>query len=111
MWNQENRKYPKKNWSSLMIINCDYHHSHKLTPEMVSLAPGAYLHQFDWTNEERIGALPKEWNVLVGHQDIEGAKLLHFTNGIGGVMPLDDVAEALWNKERKSMNYIKQKIV
>jgi len=106
MWNQENRKYPKKNWSSLMIINCDYHHSHKLTPELVSLAPGAYLHQFDWTNEERIGALPKEWNVLVGHQDIDKAKILHFTNGLPVIHPSDVVADAMWYKERNKMNHV-----
>jgi len=106
MWNQENRQYPKKNWSSVMILNCEYHHSHKLTPELVSLAPGAYLHQFDWTNEERIGALPDEWNRLVGHDKVEGAKMLHFTNGLPDVHPSDKVADALWYREREAMNHV-----
>lgn len=109
MWNQPNRAYPRKNWSSVMILNCEYHHAHKLTPEAVATQPGAWLHQFDWTTEERIGELPPEWNVLVGHDPIEGAKLLHYTYGIGGIMPLDGVAEALWEKERNAMNHVKPK--
>lgn len=40
MWGQENRAYPRKNWSSVMIMNCEYHHSHLLTPENVATKPG-----------------------------------------------------------------------
>lgn len=106
MWNQRNEWYPRKNWSSVMLMNCDYHHAHKLTPESVSQATGAYLHRFAWTSEERIGAIQPEWNVLVGHQPIEGAKVLHFTNGLSPIHPSDPVADALWNKERAAMNHV-----
>ena len=107
MWNQANRQYPKKNWSSVMILNCEYHHAHKLTLETVATAPGSYLHQFDWTTEDRIGTLPPEWNVLVGHHETAGAKLLHFTNGLPDVHPSDIVADALWRCERAAMNHVK----
>lgn len=106
MWNQDNRQYPKKNWSSVMILNCAYHHAHKLTPEMVATAPGAYLHQFDWTTEERIGALPAEWNCLVGHQLFDTAKLLHFTNGLPEINPSHTEADGLWYAERQRMNHV-----
>lgn len=107
MWNQDNRSYPRKNWSSVMIMNCEYHHAHMLTPEYVANAPGEHLHRFDWANEERIGKLPQEWNVLVGHQDIAGAKVLHYTNGLPEIHPSDIVADALWRCERASMDYVR----
>lgn len=107
MWNQENRKYPRKNWSSVMIMNCEYHHAHMLTPEYVSKAEGSALHQFQWTNDERVGALPAEWNVLVGHQPQDGAKCLHFTNGLPDVFQSGTQADALWHQERATMNHVK----
>lgn len=107
MWNQDNRQYPKKNWSSVMLFNCEYHHAHELTPENVATKPGSWLHQFEWTTEDRVGELPKEWNVLVGHHDIEGAKLLHYTNGLPDVHVTPDLkAQRLWYAERKAMNHV-----
>ena len=106
MWNQENRQYPKKNWSSVMILNCEYHHAHKLTPEAVATQPGAWLHQFDWTEEDRIGSLPPEWNVLVQHQPIDHAKILHFSNGLPDIHPSNTGADKLWYEERTRMNHV-----
>lgn len=106
MWNQENRQYPKKNWSSVMILNCEYHHAHKLTPELVATAPGAYLHQFDWAEEDRIGSLPPEWNCLVQHHPIDHAKILHFTNGLPDIHPSNTGADKLWYEERTRMNHV-----
>ena len=106
MWNQENRAYPKKNWSSVMILNCESHHAHKLTPELVATAPGAYLHQFDWAEEDRIGILPPEWNCLVQHHPIDHAKILHFTNGLPDIHPSNTGADKLWYEERTRMNHV-----
>ncbi len=108
MWNQPNRNYPRKNWSSVMILNCDYHHAHRLTPEAVATQPGAWLHQFDWTEEERIGALPPEWNCLIPHDDWRNAKLLHWTYGLPDVHPTGE-ADRLWYDERDRMSFIKPK--
>lgn len=75
-------KYPKKNWSSLILFNnakCRV-----LTPEYVNKASGLELHQFKWLeSEEQIGGLPREWNFLVdeyspGHTP---PSLLHYTIG------------------------------
>ena len=107
MWNQENRAYPRKNWSSVMIINCEYHHAYELTPENVAKKSGSWLHQFEWVqSEKRIGALPPEWNVLVGHQTNKNAKLLHFTNGLPEVYPLNGIEDEMWDKERSAMNHV-----
>lgn len=108
MWGQENRAYPRKNWSSVMLMNCAYHHSFMLTPENVARKPGAWLHRFDWTTDNRIGELPAEWNCLVG----EGAwhasepKILHYTLGLPDVHPVGGMADDLWRKERAAMNHI-----
>ena len=77
----KNEKFPKKNWSSLMLINnakCKL-----LTPEYVRTASGLELHQFKWLESERdIGAIPKTWNWLVGEYEYNPlANNVHFTLG------------------------------
>jgi hypothetical protein len=75
-----NISYGRKNWSSVMLFNCEWCHS--LTPEYVNSAPGLDLHQFRWLVDEGIGELPREWNHLVGEYKANpDAKLAHFTLG------------------------------
>ena len=76
----ENKSYPKKNWSSLMVFRCNQF-KNKLTKEYLDNATPAQLHEFHFLNEENIGSIPKEYNCLVGHYDCENAKALHYTNG------------------------------
>jgi hypothetical protein len=73
--------YPRKNWSSLMFFNNPL--CRRLTPEYVETAPGLDLHTFQWVRDEEIGALPREWNHLVG-VDVPNpaAKLVHYTLGM-----------------------------
>jgi hypothetical protein len=72
--------YNRKNWSSFVIYNNKY--CRKLTPALVEKANGLYLHQFRWTKDSLIGALPKEWNVLIGEQKVpKNFKALHYTKG------------------------------
>lgn len=78
---QTQTKYEKKNWSSVMLFNnkkCK-----ALTEDYVNTATGLQLHQFKWLeNENLIGALPLEWNWLVGEYPSNTyAKNLHFTLG------------------------------
>ena len=78
---QQQTKYEKKNWSSVMLFNnakC-----RALTPDFVNTATGLELHQFKWLDgDEHIGALPPERNWLVNeYERNEGAKLVHFTDG------------------------------
>jgi len=74
-------KYEKKNWSSVMLINCAK--CRVLTPEFVNTASGLELHQFKWLgNDDLIGALPAGWNHLVGYDPHRAdASLLHYTIG------------------------------
>ena len=75
--------YPKKNWSSLMLLNCSRCTS--LTPEYINSATGLELHRFHWlAGDHEIGAIPGGWNHLVAVQDpakAAGSPLLHWTLG------------------------------
>jgi hypothetical protein len=78
--NQVQTKYPRKNWSSLMIFSNE--RCRALTPQYVNSAPGLDLHRFVWTDDRAIGALPLEWNWLVGEYDFNArAKIIHYTLG------------------------------
>jgi hypothetical protein len=73
--------YAKKNWSSVMLMNAP--RCRALTPAYVQEASGLDLHQFRWLDgDDRIGALPLEWNWLVGeYQANPAARIAHFTRG------------------------------
>ena len=111
--NQPQSSYPKKNWSSLMVFNCEQ--CAALTPERVNTATGAYLHQFQWVEYgdveaySMIGELPGAWNYLVGEEnqgDINYAKILHYTRGTPCFAKYSHGLEAiLWRKERDKMTY------
>ena len=54
----------------------------KLTPEAVNEATGPYLHRFQWTTDDQIGELPRQWNHLVDEYAPDpAAKNYHFTLG------------------------------
>lgn len=76
--------YARKNWSSVMVFNVD-HPANRSTLGVKTLnsLPGRDLHRFCWLEDEQIGALPPEWNYLVGHtKSVSHPKLVHFTDGV-----------------------------
>ena len=77
-----NENYPRKNWSSVILWNCE-HPKHKiLTPDFVSKQTGKFLHRFSWLDDQDIGELPLEWNWLASEYRVNReAKLIHFTLG------------------------------
>lgn len=78
----KNEDYPRKNWSSVILWNCNSWTNRRLTPEWIENATGAELHRFTWVPEDRIGELPKEWNWLPDEYGSNpDAKLLHYTLG------------------------------
>ena len=97
--------YRRKNWSSVMLFNCA--RCKALSPHYVNSASGLELHQFTWTKTEEIGALPPQWNVLVGVQEVPAdARLLHYT--LGGPW-FDDCRSVprseLWETARQALNH------
>jgi hypothetical protein len=79
----DNADYSRKNWSSLMLINCAHYAWRQMRPDAVAELPGSYLHRFGFIEDRYIGSLPGEWNHLVGEYAVDpDAKMLHFTLGI-----------------------------
>ncbi len=76
-------KYPRKNWSSVMVFNIQHPANRRLTRSMVNSLPGRELHAMTWLGDHEIGALDPKWNFLIGHSDetIDPA-LVHFTSGV-----------------------------
>ena len=76
--------YPRKNWSSFMVFNCDHPDVQALTPEVINSAEPAYLHRFHWVRDaQAIGALDIDWNFLVGEypKPQQTPRVLHYTVG------------------------------
>jgi len=78
-------QYPKKNWSSCILWNTEAEESKSLTPDVVNIQSGMYLHQFKWIPDpSRIGALPVTYNYLEGwHSPVDEPDpiAVHFTRG------------------------------
>lgn len=78
----KNEDYPRKNWSSVILWNCNSYPNRRLTPEFIQKSTGAQLHRFTWIEDQRIGELPPEWNWLPDEYGPNlDAKLLHYTLG------------------------------
>jgi hypothetical protein len=79
----DNKNYPRKNWSSFILWNCEHPANKCLTPPFVSSNSGDFLHRFQWLKDDLIGSLHPDWNHLVGEQEYNpNAKIAHFTLGI-----------------------------
>jgi hypothetical protein len=77
--------YPRKNWSSVMLLNCEHPYWRRLSIEDLNQRPGRDLHAFYWLHESHIGALPAGWNYLVGvsaELPPDQVKLAHYTLGV-----------------------------
>lgn len=105
-------KYEKKNWSSVMLINCNK--CKALTPEYVNTATGLQLHRFEWLgNDDLIGEIPKEWNYLVDYyKEVPASEVsnLHYTSGgpyFSATRNCDFSNE--WLREKESMLYCKDR--
>jgi lipopolysaccharide biosynthesis glycosyltransferase len=107
----KNEDYPCKNWSSVMIFNCNNYPTKKLTPEYIQKSTGAHLHRFEWTENDRVGALPPEWNWLPDEYGANpDAKLLHYTLGTPCFHEFATTTMAdEWHRERMLTNYSLQK--
>lgn len=105
-------RYPRKNWSSVVLWNCGHPANAAVTPEFVNTASAMELHRFMWLKDEQIGSLDVRWNWLVGEyadppQDVRN---VHWT--IGGPYFHEyrnaDFAEE-WFDEFERMKHVKQR--
>jgi hypothetical protein len=91
----ENKDYPRKNWASLMLINCGHFAWRKLTPEYLRTASPLQILSFDWLHDSEIGDLSVEWNWLADeYGENRLAKLVHWTAGVPGFEHYKDAPHA-----------------
>jgi lipopolysaccharide biosynthesis glycosyltransferase len=103
-----NSDYPRKNWSSVILWNCDHPANLKLTPKYVMDSGGATLHRFKHLKDEEIGELPKEWNWLPQEQgENPDAKLLHWTLGVPSIPAYkDSLYNEAWFSALERVNHV-----
>ena len=100
---QKQVSYPRKNWSSCILWNCEHPSNKALTKDAVSTESGAYLHRFQFLKDEEIGEIPLEWNWLEGEYEKPETPpaAIHFTNGGPWFEDWQDVDYAdLWRSYR-----------
>lgn len=108
---QVQTRYEKKNWSSMMLLNCAK--CTALTPVFVNTATGLQLHQFKWLeSEDLIGEVPKEWNYLVNtYPRKDGVHMVHYTDGGPYFKDYADCDYAQeWFEELKSLQHVAQRL-
>ena len=108
----KNENYPRKNWSSVILWNCNSFPNRQLTPEFVQTSSGSFLHRFAWLDDNRIGDLPPEWNWLPDEYGPNlNAKLLHYTLGAPCFQEFADTPQGNeWHRERILTEYCQQRI-
>lgn len=65
MVDQQQTKYPRKAWSSVMLFDCDHPANRRLSLRDINERPGRDLHAFHWLHDAEIGSLDARWNYLV----------------------------------------------
>ena len=105
-------KYPRKNWSSVVLWNCDHFKNKIITPNFINSAEGLVLHRFSWLEDDDIGELDIRWNWLVGEYDDppKDVKNVHWTVGGPYFNEFRDVDFSQeWLDERELMLFCLQK--
>ena len=98
--------YPRKNWSSCVLWNCEHSANAVITPDVVNTETGAFLHRFQWLTDDLIGKIPLEWNWLEGEYEKPETPpaAIHFTNGGPWFDNCQDVDYAeIWTQMRREL--------
>ena len=79
----QNSDYKRKNWASVMLINCAHYAWRKMTPSFLLRATPLEALSFAWCPDQYLGDLPINWNWLVDEYGVSDvAKVLHWTQGV-----------------------------
>ena len=107
----QNDNYPRKNWSSMVIFNCQHPSNKVLKPQFIQDKNGAYLHRFKWLRESEIGELDIKWNYLaIEYDPIHSAKMIHYTLGTPCLKDFksSDMADIWWNTYQRVMQGVEE---
>lgn len=80
---QAQNYYARKNWSSVVLWNCEHKAHQHFDEAALNGLPGRDLHAFCWLNDRDIGELPQKWNWLINVTPGEPEKtgIWHYTLG------------------------------
>lgn len=79
----DNTDYRRKNWVSVMLINCGHYAWRRMTPSYLLKGNKLEALSLAWCPDQYIGSLPGEWNWLVDEYGAsDTAKILHWTQGV-----------------------------
>lgn len=105
--------YPRKNWSSMVLWNCEHPANKKLDLSLVNTESGKYLHRFSWLEDELIGEIEYSWNWLVGWYKLEKNKkpnAIHFTEGGPWFENYKDCEFSdIWREYKSEMKFLNEK--
>jgi lipopolysaccharide biosynthesis glycosyltransferase len=97
--------YPRKNWSSCMLWNCEHPSNKLLDLNAMNSNDGLWHHRFVWLADHEIGEISHEWNWLTDwyEEPTDGKpKMLHYTEGGPWFENLQDVPYAKdWLEAKK----------
>jgi hypothetical protein len=105
-------KYPRKNWSSVVVWDCSHPSNKAVTPTYVNTASPMDLHRFSWLEDNQIGELDVRWNWLVGEYDKPplDVKNIHWTVGGPYFKEFRDADFSQeWFAENQRMNFCLQR--
>ena len=109
---QVQTRYPRKNWSSLVLWNCSHPSNRVLSADVVNSKEGSYLHRFQWLADDEIGEIPVSWNWLEGEYSTPDftPDAVHFTRGGPWFPAYRDVEFAeLWRSEHLAYGHASKK--
>jgi hypothetical protein len=102
----DNLPYRRKNWSSVMLINCAHYVWRKMTPSVLIDGNNLEALSFAWCPDQWIGELPIHWNWLTEFGESHDAKVLHYSLGVPLFAEYSHSPHAdEWFKALKDVNY------
>lgn len=106
---QAQLNYRRKNWSSMMLFNCEHPANRYLTPTTINRDTGRALHGFHWLKDEEIGSINEQWNWLEGHSSMDIVpSVVHFTRGTPDMAGYENVPYAdEWNMYARRLKICK----
>lgn len=101
---------PRKNWASLIVFNNEHPSNKILTPDYLNNhTPGLDFHQFAWLQDNEIGSLPAQWNVLDGYIPYDCLYGIHYTDGGPWFKEYEKTmySKFWWSEKKSWLEYLK----